>query len=54
MQHALGFARSVEAAAAGSTTNIRQRIGTEDRCGMFIEDAMRIGTPAGRFAGSWG
>jgi len=45
MQQALASLESVEALRPGSTTNIRQRIGTEDRLPEFIEDAMRSGHP---------
>jgi hypothetical protein len=43
MQQALASLDSVEALRPGSTTNIRQRIGTEERLPEFIEDAMRSG-----------
>ena len=45
MQQALSSLDSVEALRPGSTTNIRQRIGTEERLPEFIEDAMRAGHP---------
>jgi hypothetical protein len=45
MQQALSSLDSVEALRPGSTTNIRQRIGTEERLPEFIEDAMRSGHP---------
>jgi hypothetical protein len=45
MQQALASLDSVEALRPGSTTNIRQRIGTEERLPEFIEDAMRAGHP---------
>jgi hypothetical protein len=45
MQQALASLDSVEALRPGSTTNIRQRIGTEERLPEFIEDAMRSGHP---------
>jgi len=46
MQQALASLDSVETLRPGSTTNIRQRIGTEERLPEFIEDAMRAGHPA--------
>ncbi|HET7106667.1 MAG TPA: HEAT repeat domain-containing protein [Candidatus Acidoferrum sp.] len=45
MQQALASLDSVEALRPGSTNNIRQRIGTEERIPEFIEDAMRSGHP---------
>jgi|SRR5580704_6188056 hypothetical protein len=45
MQQALSSLDSVETLRPGSTTNIRQRIGTEERIPEFIEDAMRAGHP---------
>ena len=45
MQQALASLDSVEALRPGSTTNIRQRIGMEERLPEFIEDAMRAGHP---------
>jgi hypothetical protein len=45
MQQALASLDSVEALRPGSTNNIRQRIGTEERLPEFIEDAMRSGQP---------
>ena len=45
MQQALASLDSVETLRPGSTTNIRQRIGTEERLPEFIEDAMRTGHP---------
>src|SRR5580700_8747797 len=45
MQQALSSLDSVETLRPGSTTNIRQRIGTEERLPEFIEDAMRAGHP---------
>ena len=45
MQQALASLDSVETLRPGSTTNIRQRIGTEERLPEFIEDAMRAGQP---------
>lgn len=45
MQQALASLDSVETLRPGSTTNIRQRIGTEERLPEFIEDAMRAGHP---------
>jgi hypothetical protein len=45
MQQALASLDSVETLRPGSTNNIRQRIGTEDRLPEFIEDAMRSGQP---------
>ena len=43
MQQALASLDSVETLRPGSTTNIRQRIGMEERLPEFIEDAMRAG-----------
>jgi len=45
MQQALASLDSVETLRPGSTNNIRQRIGTEERIPEFIEDAMRAGHP---------
>jgi len=45
MQQALASLDSVETLRPGSTTNIRQRIGTEERIPEFVEDAMRAGHP---------
>src|ERR1700722_7696747 len=45
MQQALASLDSVETQRPGTTTNIRQRIGTEERLPEFIEDAMRAGHP---------
>jgi hypothetical protein len=45
MQQALASLDSVESLRPGSTTNIRQRIGMEERLPEFIEDAMRSGHP---------
>jgi len=45
MQQALASLDSVETLRPGSTNNIRQRIGTEERIPEFIEDAMRSGHP---------
>jgi hypothetical protein len=45
MQQALASLDSVESLRPGSTTNVRQRIGTEERIPEFIEDAMRAGHP---------
>ncbi len=45
MQQALASLDSVETLRPGSTNNIRQRIGTEERLPEFIEDAMRSGQP---------
>ena len=45
MQQALASLDSVESLRPGSTTNIRQRIGMEERLPEFIEDAMRAGHP---------
>jgi hypothetical protein len=45
MQQALASLDSVETLRPGTTTNIRQRIGTEERLPEFIEDAMRAGHP---------
>jgi hypothetical protein len=48
MQQALASLDSVETLRPGSTNNIRQRIGTEERVPEFVEDAMRTGqTPDG-------
>ncbi len=41
MQQALASLDSVETLRPGSTNNIRQRIGTEERVPEFVEDAMR-------------
>ncbi|HEY1482699.1 MAG TPA: HEAT repeat domain-containing protein [Candidatus Acidoferrum sp.] len=43
MQQALASLDSVEALRPGSTNNLRQRIGTEERIPEFVEDAMRTG-----------
>jgi hypothetical protein len=43
MQQALASLDGVEALRPGSTSNIRQRIGAEERLPEFIEDAMRTG-----------
>jgi hypothetical protein len=43
MQQALASLDSVEAMRPGSTSNLRQRIGTEERLPEFVEDAMRTG-----------
>ena len=43
MQQALASLDSVEALRPGSTNNLRQRIGTEERLPEFVEDAMRTG-----------
>jgi PilZ domain-containing protein len=45
MQQALASLESVETLRPGSTNNIRQRIGTEERIPEFVEDAMRAGHP---------
>jgi hypothetical protein len=45
MQQALASLDSVETLRPGSTTNIRQRIGMEERLPEFVEDAMRAGHP---------
>src|SRR5260370_30171970 len=45
MQEELASLEGVEALRPGSTTNSRQRIGTEERLPEFIEDAMRSGHP---------
>jgi len=45
MQQALASLDSVETLRPGSTNNIRQRIGMEERLPEFIEDAMRAGHP---------
>jgi hypothetical protein len=45
MQQALASLDSVETLRPGSTTNIRQRIGMEERLPEFIEEAMRAGHP---------
>jgi hypothetical protein len=45
MQQALASLDSVETLRPGSTNNIRQRIGTEERIPEFVEDAMRAGHP---------
>ncbi len=43
MQQALASLDSVEALRPGSTSNLRQRIGFDERLPEFIEDAMRTG-----------
>ncbi len=43
MQQALASLDGVEALRPGSTINVRQRIGAEERLPEFIEDAMRTG-----------
>lgn len=43
MQQALASLDSVEAVRPGSTSNLRQRIGAEDRVPEFVEDTMRTG-----------
>lgn len=43
MQQALASLDSVEALRPGSTSNLRQRIGAEDRVPEFVEDTMRTG-----------
>jgi hypothetical protein len=43
MQQALASLDSVEALRPGTTTNLRQRIGAEERIPEFVEDAMRTG-----------
>jgi hypothetical protein len=43
MQQALASLDSVEALRPGSTNNLRQRIGAEDRLPEFVEDTMRTG-----------
>jgi hypothetical protein len=43
MQQALASLDGVEALRPGSTANLRQRIGAEERLPEFIEDAMRTG-----------
>jgi hypothetical protein len=43
MQQALASLDSVEALRPGSTNNLRQRIGFDERLPEFIEDAMRTG-----------
>jgi hypothetical protein len=43
MQQALASLDSVEALRPGSTSNLRQRIGFEERLPEFVEDAMRTG-----------
>jgi hypothetical protein len=43
MQQALASLDSVEALRPGTTKNLRQRIGAEDRLPEFIEDTMRTG-----------
>ena len=43
MQQALASLDSVEALRPGSTGNLRQRIGFEERMPEFVEDAMRTG-----------
>ncbi|HKE07949.1 MAG TPA: HEAT repeat domain-containing protein, partial [Candidatus Acidoferrum sp.] len=48
MQQAMASLDSVEALRPGSTNNLRQRIGAEERMPEFVEDAMRTGqTPDG-------
>ena len=48
MQQAMASLDGVEALRPGSTTNLRQRIGAEERMPEFVEDAMRTGqTPDG-------
>ena len=43
MQQALASLDSVEALRPGSTNNLRQRFGAEDRVPEFVEDTMRTG-----------
>jgi len=43
MQQAMASLDSVEALRPGSTNNLRQRIGAEERLPEFIEDSMRTG-----------
>jgi hypothetical protein len=43
MQQALASLDSVEALRPGSTNNLRQRIGAEERVPEFVEDTMRTG-----------
>lgn len=43
MQQALASLDSVEAVRPGSTNNVRQRIGAEERIPEFVEDTMRSG-----------
>jgi hypothetical protein len=43
MQQALASLDSVEALRPGTTNNLRQRIGAEERIPEFVEDAMRTG-----------
>src|SRR6516164_1800605 len=43
MQQALASLDSVEALRPGTTNNLRQRIGAEDRLSEFVEDTMRTG-----------
>ncbi len=43
MQQALASLDGVEALRPGSTSNLRQRIGVEERLPEFVEDAMRTG-----------
>jgi hypothetical protein len=43
MQQALASLDSVEALRPGTTNNLRQRIGAEDRLPEFVEDTMRTG-----------
>jgi hypothetical protein len=43
MQQALASLDSVEALRPGSTNNLRQRIGAEERLPEFVEDTMRTG-----------
>ncbi len=45
MQQALASLDSVETLRPGSTNNLRQRIGTEERIPEFVEDALRTGQP---------
>jgi len=48
IQQAIASLDSVEAVRPGSTNNLRQRIGAEERMPEFVEDAMRTGqTPDG-------
>jgi hypothetical protein len=48
MQQAMASLDGVEALRPGSTNNLRQRIGAEERMPEFVEDAMRTGqTPDG-------
>jgi hypothetical protein len=43
MQQALASLDSIEALRPGTTNNLRQRIGAEDRLPEFVEDALRTG-----------